>query len=220
MRCSCQSCGAVFTIPDQKVTQATELRFACPKCRNSIELSRDDLIQENEPITDSKPRDLLEADDDFQADAPTFEAVEEGVNTSLVWVQTPLLLEKLGEVLRQLDFHVTTVQNPRAALYRLRHNPYDLVVLENGPQQSEMSEDFLLPQINLLPMPVRRRLMLCLLSETMPTFDRMQAFKAGANLIINVRDVDKAKTILSRGIKEHRSSYRIFWEELEKKGQL
>lgn len=219
MRCSCQGCGAVYTIPDQKVSQSTELRFSCPKCRNIIELERDDLIQDSEAETDLQPADLLKAETDFQENAPTFEAVEEGIHASLVWVSKPPLLEKLLEILQRMAFRVTTANNPRQVLYRLRQNPYDLVVLDNGLRQSEMSAG-LLPQINHLPMPVRRRFMLCLLSETMPTFDRMDAFKAGANLIINVRDVEKAAAILNKGIKEHRSSYRIFLEELEKKGQL
>lgn len=220
MRYNCQGCGAGFTIPDQKLAQGSVLRFSCPNCKNRIELSADELIQVIETNTDVQPNASLEPDDDFQDDAHIFEAVEEGVNTSLVWVQKSTVLEKLGEVLRQLNFHVTIAQNSREALYKIRHNLYDLVVFENDLRESQASVVSLLPPINHFPMPIRRKFMLCILSETMPSFDHMQAFMLGADLIINIRDMDKAKTILSKGIKEHRSSYRIFWEELERKGQL
>ncbi|MDY0041099.1 MAG: zinc-ribbon domain-containing protein [Desulforhabdus sp.] len=184
MRCTCQGCGAVYTIPDEKIEKSTELRFSCSRCKNTI---------------------------------LDFEAAEDGALTAFIWVRQPVLSDKLVEVLRHLELHSTTARNPQEALYRLRHNPYDLVVVDN--EQSEMP-GVLWRQINHLPMPARRKFMLCLLSETAPTFDRMEAFRAGANLIINVRDVEQSAVILSKGLKEYRSFYRIFWEEVEKKEQL
>jgi len=42
----------------------------------------------------------------------------------------------------------------------------------------------------------------------------------GANRIVNTADLGKAKAVFSQVMKVHQSSYHIFIDELEKKGQL
>jgi hypothetical protein len=63
-------------------------------------------------------------------------------------------------------------------------------------------------------------LFLCLLSRKLASFDQMTAFRMGVNLILNVQDLEKAKIILTRAVKEHESFYRLYIEELGKKGQF
>lgn len=214
MKFSCQNCGAVFNIADQKISRVRELKFPCPKCGSAIELDNGALIQNAAAaLHDFEPERPFEPED-IEDEGLPFEVVEEGVKTALLCVPQSSLLEPLTDVLRQMDYHVTNVRNSQSVLDRLRHTIYDLVLMEY-PQHDSVIE-----HINRLSMPVRRRFFLCLVSDSASTLDRILAFRVGADLILNARDLNKASTILSQRIKEHGASYRIFWTELEKKGQL
>jgi len=216
---SCPGCRAVFTIADEKIPQTKELKISCPKCRTAIELNMENGFPDDTVSSDPEQTNSFEADN-FGEDIPPLEIVEEGLKSSLVCIPQEALSKKITEALRDLGFHVSEAANPQAAITRLRHNPYDLVVLDGASQMAAPPENFLLQQINLLPIHVRRRFFLCVLNETISTFDQLQAFRIGANLVLNIRDLDKARTILSQAMKVHENSYRIFWEQLTKKGQL
>lgn len=214
MKFGCPGCRAVFTIADEKIPQSKELRIACPKCGNAIELNVQDQFSEHATGTGFQQTDSFEADD-LGEDIPPLEIVEEGLKSALTCIPRETISRRIAEALRAMDFHVSEVAKPQAAINRLRHNPYDLVVIDEASR-----ENGLLEQINLLPMHVRRRFFLCLLSRTMPTLDQLQAFRRGVNVVLNIQDLHKAKTVLSRAIQVHEHNYRIFGEELAQKGQL
>ena len=219
MKFSCPGCRAVFTIADEKLPETKELRISCPRCRNAIELNIDDGFAESAVGSDPAQINLLETDG-LVEDIPPAEIVEEGLRSSLICISPEALSRKMTEVLRDMDFYVSEAANPKAAINRLRHNSYDLVVLNNASQVTDVPEDSLLQQINLLPIHVRRRFFLCALSEAVSTFDQLKAFKMGVNLILNSQDLDRAAAILKQAMKSHENSYRLFREELTKKGQL
>jgi hypothetical protein len=43
----------------------------------------------------------------------------------------------------------------------------------------------------------------------------MAAFTHCANLIINVRDLGRAETIVQRAISEYKGFYKVFWREVQ-----
>jgi hypothetical protein len=47
----------------------------------------------------------------------------------------------------------------------------------------------------------------------------MLAFRIGVDLIFNAKDLDKMKVILIRAIKDQEGIYRVFGDELARKGQ-
>ena len=61
---------------------------------------------------------------------------------------------------------------------------------------------------------------MCLVSEGLKTMDQMLAFRLGVDMILNVKDLDKAKIVLVRAMKDHKVFYRAYSEELERKGQF
>ncbi len=155
----------------------------------------------------------------FYEDAATFDVVEEGIRTSLLCVATPSRSDKIRQVLDELRFFV--VQAPRAefALKKLNHNRYDLIVLEDGFDSTKQSENLVLHHLQLLPMHLRRQFFLLLLSDSLPTFDGMLAFRMGVNMILNTKDIEKTKILLTRAMKDHRAAYGLFLDELGKRGQ-
>ena len=71
---------------------------------------------------------------------------------------------------------------PAFALGKLRHNNYDLIVLEENFNSDKDSENLVLHHIQVLPMHLRRQFYLCLLCEDKPTLDAKLAFRMGVNL--------------------------------------
>ncbi len=221
MKFSCPGCHAVFVIADEKVPRAKGVKISCPKCGDAIELSHDDRPQqEEEQLREPASPPPTLAEDEQQELIPPLEVVEEGVKRALLWIEDQLLLVRLQEIMGQLGYHAVIAEDQRAALARIKHNFYDLVLLDDTGRELDTRKNFLLQQVSLLPIHLRRRFFVCIISRSVATSDFMAAFRLGVNLIINAADLDRARIILSEAEKMHWSSYRIFMDELEKKGQL
>lgn len=222
MKFSCPGCHAVFVIADEKVPRARGVKISCPKCGDAIELSHDDrsLQEEEQPRARAGPRPPL-GEDEQQELIPPLEVVEEGVKRALLWIEDQPLLARLQEIISQLGYHAVIAEDQRAALARIKHNFYDLAVFGETGQKLGVRDNPLLQQVNLLPIHLRRRIFICVISSrSVTTSDFMAAFRMGVNLILNAADLDSARIILAEAVKVHWSCYRIFMDELEKKGQL
>ena len=219
MKIQCPGCQVTFTVPDEKIPDVKGVRILCPKCKRPIDL--DHRIHGSMPGARAEaPASGPEGDAVFfYEDATTFDVVEEGARTSLLCVATPARSDTIRQVLDELRFFV--VQAPRAefALKKLNHNRYDLIVLEEGFDNARQSENLVLHHLELLPMHLRRQFFLMLVSDSLPTFDGMLAFRMGVNMIMNAKDLDKMKVLLTRAMKDHRAAYGLFFDELAKRGQ-
>jgi len=217
---NCPECLTSFSVPDEKIPKDREFKILCPKCRTPIGRSTGFLLN-NEQKNEGAPAAFSTGDpDETEQGDGAVEVMEEGVRTCLLCISDNGRAKKIEEIVRQLDFYASFAPTVKLALSKMDQNSYDLVVLDEDFGGNSGSENLVLHHINLLPMHVRRQFFLCLLSTTMTTLDQMPAFHMGVNLILNVEDLDKAKVILTRATKEHRSFYRIFTEELKKKGQI
>lgn len=220
MRLRCPGCQASFTVPEEKIAKARTARIPCPKCHTPMDLKEDPAeskppLEERAPQAPqaSFPSDYIEEEEGVPLDL-----VDENVMTALVCTADTARAELLQNVLQQLDYHVVTATRAPYAVAKLHHNRYDLVLLDETFEQNTLSENLILHHVQLLPMHARRTFFLCLLSGTHPTMDRMTAYRLGVDMILNVRDLDNAKIVLPRAMKEHRSFYAIFFDELSKKG--
>lgn len=220
MKFSCPRCKATFTLADDKLPADKEFRALCPRCRIPVERTSDEQavaggVRPVDPPADYAAPDIDEPDDDH---APV-EIIEEGVKAGLVCVGDTARSYKVEQSLRQLDYYVSTAFSPKEALDKLHRNQYDLVVLDEAFGGDKAGGNVILQHFQLLPMHSRRHLFLCLLSEQLPTLERMIAFKHGVDMILNVRDMDKAKVLFVRAMKDHRHFYKVFADELEKRGE-
>jgi hypothetical protein len=192
------------------------MKLLCPKCKSPIEINGKPPEADLESASYSPdPGSGGIGDDEFSDYAGAVDVVDEGVRTALLCVSNVRQAGRIAMVLQELDYYVVHATRAAFALGKLHHNHYDLIVLEENFDTA--ASNLVLHHVQLLPMHVRRRFFLCLLSETMPTLDAMIAFRLGANLILNLRDIDKAKIILARSMKEFRSFYGVFTTELARK---
>lgn len=221
MKFSCPGCHAVFAIADEKVPRARGVKISCPKCGEAIELSHDDRPQPAEvEVKERAAYPSLNEEEQQQELIPPIDVVEEGVKRALLCIEDQTVLARLQEIMSQLGYHVSIAENQRAALNRIKHNVYDLVAIDSASQGLDARENVLLQEMSLLPIHLRRRFFVCLISRTLATSDFMAAYRIGLNLILNEADLNRAKIILNEAVKVHFSSYQMFMDELDKKGQL
>ncbi|MCE5335416.1 MAG: zinc-ribbon domain-containing protein [Desulfobacteraceae bacterium] len=217
MRVQCPGCGAGFALPDEKMPEGRSFRILCPKCKGPIEIGAREPVQEKVGTEAFMSPAVGGFEEDGLDFANAIDAVEEGVKTALLCVANIKKADKMAQALQELDFWVVHASRSGLALGKLHHNNYDLIVLEDDFDSAKASANLVLHHVQLLPMHVRRQFYLCLLSETMPTLDAMLAFRLGVNMILNVQNLDKAKVILARAMKEFRTFYSFFNAELAKK---
>ncbi len=221
MKLYCPGCQTGFSVADDKIPPGKDIQIPCPKCRTPVQR-----LTEGSPAASRPPEpegaiappvpEFMEDD----LDTLSVDILDEGVKSALLCVTDPGRSRRLSQILEQMDYHLTTASSSKSALDKLARMQFDLVILEETHGGTRVSDNPVLQHFQLMPMPARREFFLCLLSPTLATLDRMNAFKLGVDLILNERDVDKAKILLMRAMKDQRYFYKTFTEELEKKGQF
>ena len=223
MKVECSNCQAGFTVPDEKIPRDREIRILCPKCRMPIALKWDDAPESASPrVDDEWPETRLDAgEDDYGAGdgAYPMDMHDDGMEAALVCVSDPMRRDKIEKQAR-IGYQTNVASTTRTALGELRHNRYDILIVDENFDGSSPEANGVLRYIQPLPMQMRRSLFVCLLSDSVATADHMAAFRAGVNLVVNGKDVDKIKIVLDRVLKEHKLFYRVFRDELDEKGRL
>lgn len=219
MKFECKACRVILNVPEEKIPAGREVRFLCPKCKNPVESFRSgaNSTASEEPVGDSFEGELERCPGEH---ASPVEFIEEGVRTALLFGFGRKTLEKMEGVLGWMEFHVSVAADVKEALDKLHVNRYDLVLIEDVSAEWKGGDRDLLFHIQELPMHIRRQLLLGVVSETAATMDHLAAFRMGADLLINKRDMDKARVIIERAIKDYRLFYHVYKEELGKRGAL
>ena len=154
-----------------------------------------------------------------QSDEVTpLQLIEAGGRTALVCVTDQALSERIAQAVRKLNYHVVVAQDPSSILSRMEFDQYQLIVLDGRFGGKDSADNPMLLHLQRLPMPLRRKSFLCLLSQEAPTLDHMAAFLIGANVMLNLQDVEKLPVILERLVKDHETLYAVFVDELTERG--
>jgi hypothetical protein len=215
VKVQCPGCRIGFLFPDEKLAEGRILRIPCPKCKIPIEVTGSAPVQQVPEIGAHNGEQPLS--DPLSEFASVIDVVDEGVKTAMLCVSNTKLAEKFAQVLQELDYWVVHAARAGFALGKLHHNTYDLIILDENFDSPKAGENLVLHHVQLLPMHVRRQFYLCLLSEKLPTLDAMLAFRLGVNLILNIQDLEKAKIIFARSLKEYKNFYGFFNAELSRK---
>jgi predicted Zn finger-like uncharacterized protein len=213
MNIICTHCQSQFKIADDKIPPGRSASFPCPKCRTRITVSPD-------PAAAEAQVSLNEVDTSAYnpADRP-FDFVEEEGKTALVCEQNPLLKKSVIESLEQLEYQITVAESARDALKRMRYHVYDIVVVDEDFDTDNPETNGVLIYLERLGMAVRRNMFVAMVSSRHRTMDNMTAFLKSVNLIINTKNMEDFSKIMSRGLTDHLSFYRVFREKLKETGK-
>ena len=234
MELSCEKCRTRFSIPDEKVPKGRVVKLACPKCKGGMSVggeppsagagSKAAAGEEEfrrrfiEPEAREKPAEESYTYEDYTGDQ-ALEFFEEGTKLALVMAESHEHGEKIRSTMEKIGYKFITTPNTRDAIGKLRFHHFDLIILSDGFDGQALDQSAILTYLNRLPMPVRRRIFLALVSETFKTMDNMMAFAMSANVVINARDTEKLHLVLRKAIAENERFYKVYTDTLVETGK-
>ncbi|GAB6096488.1 hypothetical protein JCM14469_27410 [Desulfatiferula olefinivorans] len=249
MKVMCDKCQGRYNVPDEKLPEGKPFGFTCPKCKNRITVVRpkdeprdEDIVfsladEEPRPKAAARPAkgvpmtfdeedsskpsiSFAEDESDYDSSEKPFDFVEEDYETALICETDPGIREKIKIALELMEYSITMAENTRDALKNMRYHTYDLIVLNERFDTANPDVNGILIYLNRLVMAERRRITLFLLTDRYRTMDTMEAFHRSANVVVNVKDIDKIDTILQKGLNDTTVFYKIFKEYLVQAGKI
>lgn len=213
MNIICTNCQSQFKIADDKIPPGRSASLPCPKCRTRITVGAESARAEGQVSLNE-----VDTSGYNPADRP-FDFVEEEGKTALVCEQHPLLKKPVIESLEQLEYQITVAESARDALKRMRYHVYDIVVVDEDFDTDNPETNGVMIYLERLGMAVRRNMFVAMISNRHRTMDNMTAFLKSVNLIVNTKNMDDFSKIMSRGLTDHLSFYRVFREKLKETGR-
>lgn len=216
MEITCDNCQSKFKIADEKIPSGKAASFPCPRCKNRITInpaggskSNDEQAGTGEDIDFG-----FEEDQDYEPEPSegVFDFAEEEGKVALVCESDAVIKDKLVGALDLLEYHVSESADNRDALRKLRYKIYDAVIVDEYFGTKNPETNGVLIYLQRLPMDIRRKMFVTLVSDRYKTMDYMAAFNKSVNLIVNKKNIEDVEKILSRNITEYDMFYRIFKE--------
>jgi predicted Zn finger-like uncharacterized protein len=218
MEITCDSCQSKLKIPDDKIPADKVASFACPKCKGKITITPG---QENAPEpSDEASGDLNDlgfeeesfGDEEASTEGKPFQFIEEEGKIALVCETDPVIRKSVTDILTLMEYHVSSAQDPRDALKKIRYQSYDVVVVDELFGSEDPDANGVLIYLERLSMDIRRNMFVALISDRFRTLDYMMAFNKSVNLIVGKKDTPDMDKILSKGITDYEMFYRIYQE--------
>jgi len=209
MDVTCDSCGAAFKIPDEKLPPNQVVSITCPKCKGKIKVD-----------TRKSDKDIVSSEiEELEQDSSPLEFFEEGTRLALVLNGDDKQVNDISSVLEELSYKSIVAPSIQDAMGKLRLHHFDLIILSDGFDGQNLEGNPATHYLNHLSMSVRRKIFLVLLSDKFNTMDNMMAFMLSANLVINTADLSKLRLILNKAIPDHEKFYKIFMDTLKEAGK-
>jgi hypothetical protein len=140
-------------------------------------------------------------------------------NTSMVCEHDPVIAQKIGETLKSLNFNVIEATTYKEALKYTTFHTFNVVVVNENFDIGRDGVNKVLKYFERLPMPVRRKVFIVLISSTFATMDYMNSLNKSVNLIINEDEISGLGLILNKEIEENEYFYHVFREYQRKLGK-
>ena len=241
MEIVCEECKAKLNIPDEKVPQGQRVSVLCPRCKNKLIIDTTEARTEVSPpaadepavplspgqgppdtsheeaFEPSEPESIPEFDDAEEDDI--LDTYDEGEKSALVMENDAHYTEKIKEALEEIGYRYVPAENTQKAVGKMRFQNFDLVILSDHFDDVPLKQSPILDYLNHLSMSVRRKVFLVLISDKFKTMDHMMAFTMSANLVINVKNLDKVSTILKRAVSDNEKFYKVFFDTLKETGK-
>ncbi len=152
---------------------------------------------------------------EFQSRLDLFEP---GDLTSLVCVDVPEVQRILVDQLTSLNYKIHTGLFLEDILLKLRAHTYDVVVIAEHFNASDISTNPIISTAIAVPAEQRRKQFVVAVGSTLVTNDDLQAFQHSVDLVVNIADVVNLRPVLRRGVLRMSEFYAPFREALIAEG--
>jgi len=152
---------------------------------------------------------------EFQSRLDLFEP---GDLTALVCVDVPEVQRIMVDQLTALNYKIHTGLFFEDILLKLRAHTYDVVIISEHFNASDISSNPIVAAAVAAPAEQRRRQFLVAVGSTLTTNDELQAFQHSVDLVVNLADVVNLRPVLRRGVMRMGEFYAPFREALSAEG--
>jgi len=139
---------------------------------------------------------------------------EPGDKTALVCLDVPEVQRIVVDQLTALGFKIHTGLYVDDALLKLRTHAYDVLVVSEHFNASDLDTNPIIAEMQLIAPEQRRNQLVVVLGASFVTNDGMQAFDYSVDLVVAVPDVVNLTPVLRRGLARCRDFYAPWTEAL------
>ncbi len=149
-----------------------------------------------------------------------FDLMEEGEETALICETDASIRKKIINSLEGEGYYITEAVSASDALKYMRVHVYQLIVVNENFETEIPDNNPVLEYLNRLPMSTRRNIFVAMVSSRFRSMNNLAAFNQSVNLVIDIKNIDKAGAILKYGIADNKTFYHVFNETLKKTGRV
>jgi hypothetical protein len=140
--------------------------------------------------------------------------------TSMVCELDSAINQKIRESLNLLNFNVIEPATSKEAFKYMTFHTFNVIVVNENFDIGKDGINHVLQYMESLPMFVRRKIFVVLVSSTFATLDYMHSLNKSVNLIINKDEISEIGLILKKEMEENEYFYHVFNEFLRKYGKV
>ncbi len=224
----CEQCKNKLTISDDKIPAGKTATLRCPKCKNKILIKSEKKSAEPERKPDEKEKSIIDEaasldqliSDSYDVVDKPFDFVEEEGKTALVCESNSDFKKKITTVLDFMEYHISAVDSSRDAIKKLRYHVYDAIIVNDEFDTRNPESNGVLIYVARLPMAVRRRIFVGMITRRFSSLDSMMTLHNSVNLMINAEHMNDLDRVLRHGISEHEMFYKVYKETLKNTGRI
>ncbi|MEJ5227129.1 hypothetical protein [Thermodesulfovibrio sp.] len=124
--------------------------------------------------------------------------------------------KNFSAILKAINIDVVTSSTVDEAMNNLEIEDFAYVIVNENFAGEKPESNKIIQFVVNLPMYRRRDMMLIILGQNLKTSDRLSAFAKGANLLLNLKDLNYFLPIFKRTYLEYQAIYKQFKELLNK----
>ena len=144
---------------------------------------------------------------------------EPGDKSCLVCVDVPEVQRIVVENLSELGYKMHTGLFPDDILLKLQSHHYELVIISEHFNASNLETNPILQAIVETPANLRRKQVVVVIGSSLHTDSEMEAWSISADLVVGLADVPNLKHVLRRAITRSQNFYAPYIGVLTEAGQ-
>ncbi len=202
----CNGCQKRFYIPAEKIPFGKKVKVKCPSCKNEIIVEREENLE-----------DVFDAEIEKwkYEEAETSTVLDEFVEDVLICTPNDEISSVLKKQLEEHGYQIYITKRGRDGFFALRKGNFRIVIVDEDSGGKGAGKNLLLYYLQRLPMNIRRKFCLCVLSNQHKTGDVWSAFKIGADIVVNKDNVSVAADLIHHTMMRLKTFYEPYIQELE-----
>jgi len=215
------------------------VRLNCPKCKKAFSVAvprtkrtvtrhrgpavHDETGKFHLRFIESQPAKKAEEEGygyDEYTDDKALDFYEEDARLALIMVDAPKQAAKIESAVKGMGYRCISSPNSRDAIGKMRFHHFDLVILADGYDGQDLTNNSVMHYLNRLSMSVRRNIFLVLVGDRFKTRDNMAAFALSANMVLNPKELSRFAPVLRNAISENEKFYKVFRDILAEVGRV